>query len=360
MGNMHLVTGYQGQDHVTAADHGSLYAAIFGNGSYVLDRGNKLAASVISSNKVRISDGDIVLQGRHIRLNEGASIELTIENGTQGYKRNDLIVARYTRNASTGIEEANLVVIKGAASTSTPADPAYNNGDILTDHAEVVDFPLYRVPLDGITVGTLEQLFDVAYLVTLGSDKKIPSDYLPSMDYIPSSQKGKASGVASLGSDGKVPSSQLPSMNYIPTSQKGAANGVAPLNSSGIIPPTHIVQTGEITISNPPAYIAFTKEYARYMKIGRLVYFRLEFGMSTTSGGGTAIKLNGLPLPEVIRSTGETAPCQVMTYGTGGVNAYSSDVRGDMTLSGSGITVSFTFDQNTTHLCVCGTYIAAS
>lgn len=204
MGNMHLVTGYQGQDHVTAADHGSLYAAIFGNGSYVLDRGNKLAASVISSNKVRISDGDIVLQGRHIRLNEGAAVELTIANGTQGYKRNDLIVARYTRNASTGIEEANLVVIKGTASTSTPANPAYNNGNILTNHAEVVDFPLYRVPLDGITVGTLEQLFDVAYLVTLGSDKKIPSDYLPSMDYIPSNQKGKANGVATLDASGKL------------------------------------------------------------------------------------------------------------------------------------------------------------
>lgn len=209
MGNMHLVTGYQGQDHVTAADHGSLYAAIFGNGSYVLDRGNKLAASVISSNKVRISDGDIVLQGRHIRLNEGANIDLTIENGTQGYKRNDLIVARYTRNASTGVEEANLVVIKGAASTSTPADPAYNNGDILTDHAEVVDFPLYRVPLDGITVGTLEQLFDVAYFATLGADGKIPTDLLPAMNYIPSAEKGKTSGVASLDASGKVPNAQL-------------------------------------------------------------------------------------------------------------------------------------------------------
>lgn len=209
MGNMHLVTGYQGQDHVTAADHGSLYAAIFGNGSYVLDRGNKLAASVISSNKVRISDGDIVLQGRHIRLNEGAAVDLTIANGTQGYKRNDLVVARYTRNASTGVEEASLVVIKGTASTSAPADPAYNNGDILTDHAEVVDFPLYRVPLDGISVGTLEQLFEVAYFATLGADGKIPTDRLPAMNYIPSAEKGKTSGVASLDASGKVPNAQM-------------------------------------------------------------------------------------------------------------------------------------------------------
>lgn len=256
MGNMHLVTGYQGQDHVTAADHGSMYAAIFGNGSYVLDRGNKLAASVISSNKVRIADGDIVLQGRHIRLNEGANIDLTIENGTQGYKRNDLIVARYTRNASTGIEEANLVVIKGAASTSTPADPAYNNGDILTDHAEVVDFPLYRVPLDGITVGTLEQLFDVAYFATLGADGKIPTDLLPAMNYIPSAEKGKTSGVASLDASGKVPNAQLGLSGGI--SVKAAASWFK-LGSSRM---------------------------ARYVKIGGIVFYEISTPVEVTGTPG--------------------------------------------------------------------------
>lgn len=231
MGNMHLVTGYQGKEHVTAADHGSLYAAIFGGGSYVLDRGNKLAASMITSNQVRIADGDMVIQGRHARLNEGATVDLTIESGAQGQKRNDLVVARYTRNASSGVEEVNLVVIKGTPATSDPTDPAYANGDILTDHAETVDFPLYRIPLDGITVGTPVRLFDVAYLVTLGSDKKVPAEYLPSMDYIPNSKRGAANGVAPLNSSQKVDDTYLPS--YIPASQKGVSNGVATLNASG-------------------------------------------------------------------------------------------------------------------------------
>ena len=39
-----------------------------------------------------------------------------------------------------------------------------------------------------------------------------------------------------LGSDGKVPSAQLPAMNYIPTSQKGVAGGVATLDGTGKIP----------------------------------------------------------------------------------------------------------------------------
>ena len=46
---------------------------------------------------------------------------------------------------------------------------------------------------------------------------------------ISSSEKGSANGVATLGFDGKVPSSQLPPLDYIPTSERGAAGGVAGL-----------------------------------------------------------------------------------------------------------------------------------
>ena len=80
---------------MTAADQGSLNAAVFGGGAYVLPRGNKFAATIVSNNTIRIADGDIMIQGRHARLAEGSTVDLTIANGTQGYRRNDLIVARY-------------------------------------------------------------------------------------------------------------------------------------------------------------------------------------------------------------------------------------------------------------------------
>lgn len=44
----------------------------------------------------------------------------------------------------------------------------------------------------------------------LDSTGKVPSDQLPAMDYIPTSEKGAASGVATLDSSGKIPSTQLP------------------------------------------------------------------------------------------------------------------------------------------------------
>lgn len=159
MGNLHLVTGHAGTAHVTAADHGSLHAAIFGVGQYVLNRGSKFATTIISNNRIRVADGDIIMQGRHVRLNEGTFVDLTIENGTQGLFRNDLIVARYTKDSVSGVEDCNLVVIKGTASAVSATDPEYTAADIINDHVLLADMPLYRVPLDGLNVQPLVQLF---------------------------------------------------------------------------------------------------------------------------------------------------------------------------------------------------------
>ena len=57
----------------------------------------------------------------------------------------------------------------------------------------------------------------------LGEDGKVPSEQLPHMDYIPTTEKGKPGGVATLGEDGKVPAGQLPAMNYDPA---GSAEAV--------------------------------------------------------------------------------------------------------------------------------------
>lgn len=171
LGNVHLVTGYAGEAHVTAEDMGSLFAAIIGSGQYVLNRGNMFAATVVSNNQIRIADGDILMQGRHIRMDSGAFIDLTIDNGTSGYKRNDLIVARYTKNSASGVEECNIVVIKGTESADEAVDPAYTSGDILSSGDIQNDFPLYRVPLDGLNVQTLVPLFEtIADVATTLSD----------------------------------------------------------------------------------------------------------------------------------------------------------------------------------------------
>jgi hypothetical protein len=169
MGNLHLVTGHAGTAHVTAADHGSLHAAIFGEGSYVLNRGSKLATTITSNNSIRVADGDIIMQGRHIRLNEGSYVDLAVENGTQGMFRNDLIVVRYTKDSVSGVEDCNLVVIKGTAKSGSASDPEYTSGDIINDHVLLAEMPLYRIPLDGLNVQTLVPLYTEASLLPNGA-----------------------------------------------------------------------------------------------------------------------------------------------------------------------------------------------
>lgn len=77
------------------------------------------------------------------------------------------------------------------------------------------------------------------------------------LNYVHESDKGAANGVATLGSDSKVPSSQLPSMDYIPTSAKGAAGGVATLGQDGKVPTIQL-----------PSVDSFKVELTSYMGSG--------------------------------------------------------------------------------------------
>lgn len=160
MGNLHLVTGYAGEAHVASSDQGSLFEALIRSGQFVMDAGAKFAASIVSNNQIRVGDGELMMQGRHVKLTPGAYVDLAIENGAQGYLRKDLIVARYTKNSGTGIEECSLVVIKGTPAQSNPADPEYTTGVINADGALQHDYPLYKVNLSGLSIEGITALFD--------------------------------------------------------------------------------------------------------------------------------------------------------------------------------------------------------
>ena len=152
-----LVTGHANKAHATAEQAAGLNAGILGLDDYVLDVHDKLKITVVSANKVTIGTGELVMQGRHV--SQGTPEDLIVTNGSQGQKRNDLIVCRYTKG-SQNIESAELVVVRGTPTTGTPTDPAVNTTSPL-DGGTTYDMPLYRIPLDGITIGTPVALFNV-------------------------------------------------------------------------------------------------------------------------------------------------------------------------------------------------------
>ena len=152
-----LVTGHAGKAHATAEQAAGLNAGILGLDDYVLDVHDKFKITVVSANKVTVGTGELVMQGRHV--SQGTPEDLIVTNGSQGQKRNDLIVCRYTKG-SQSVESAELVVVRGTPTTGTPTDPAVNTTSPL-DGGTTYDMPLYRIPLDGITIGTPVALFNV-------------------------------------------------------------------------------------------------------------------------------------------------------------------------------------------------------
>lgn len=152
-----LVTGHAGKAHATAEQAAGLNAGILGLDDYVLDVHDKFKITVVSANKVTVGTGELVMQGRHV--SQGTPEDLIVTNGSQGQKRNDLIVCRYTKG-SQSVESAELVVVRGTPTTGTPTDPTLNTTSPL-DGGTTYDMPLYRIPLDGITIGTPVPLFNV-------------------------------------------------------------------------------------------------------------------------------------------------------------------------------------------------------
>ena len=112
---VHLVTGYAGRGHVTSAAEGLFNAGVCGLDRYVLQTGTRFAAEIMNNNLITIGAGDLVDQGRHISIPTNTTMDISVENGTQGRKRYDLIVMRYNKDAATSVESASLAIIKGAA-----------------------------------------------------------------------------------------------------------------------------------------------------------------------------------------------------------------------------------------------------
>lgn len=157
---MKIVTGRTGAAHVTSADDGARNAGIIGTGKYIFDIGNKFAYEIISNNLIRVKDGYGINQGRQFGIEHADYEECEIDNGLQGVKRTDLIVAKYKRDSLTGLESVTIAVIKGTSGDNY-TDPEYVEGNILNGDDED-DFLLYRVCLNGNSIEKVERMFSIS------------------------------------------------------------------------------------------------------------------------------------------------------------------------------------------------------
>ena len=151
-----LVDGKAGVAHISSEDKAIIHQAKFSKSDVVFDWGDAFKCSMSSSNRATIGTGCASIQGLDWHITAAESV--TISNGSQGMKRNDIICAHYHRDSKTGNENVELTVLKGSPNATAAADPAIPSGKILSGAVDAY-MPLWRIPLDGITVGTPVRLF---------------------------------------------------------------------------------------------------------------------------------------------------------------------------------------------------------
>ena len=151
-----LVDGKAGVAHISSEDKAIIHQAKFSKSDVVFDWGDAFKCTMGSANKATIGTGCASIQGLDWHITAAESV--TISNGSQGMKRNDIICAHYHRDSKTGNELVELVVLKGTPNATAAADPTIPSGKILSGAVDAY-MPLWRIPLNGITVGTPVRLF---------------------------------------------------------------------------------------------------------------------------------------------------------------------------------------------------------
>lgn len=165
-----IVDGMTGTKHISSDDLAALNTATVGKADCVLEYGDDFKLTMASANSATLGTGVGMVGGK--RFWNQAAVSLTVQSGTHGQKRNDLIVARYAKT-SAGIESITPVVIKGTPSADAAADPEVTANDL----------KLWRIPLDGINAGAPVKLFDpVTPLATLGDSVSRKSYRVSSSD----------------------------------------------------------------------------------------------------------------------------------------------------------------------------------
>ena len=139
---MDIITGYTGTPHITAENDRDINIGIFGSKSYVLQTGTMLTAEISNNNEIKVRDGVIMHQGCAASIKKNTYDSVTINNGSQGMKRIDLIVARYEKQPETNVESLTLKVLQGTPVETSPQVPAHTEGDIQAGDT-VADMPLY-------------------------------------------------------------------------------------------------------------------------------------------------------------------------------------------------------------------------
>lgn len=172
---MEIVSGLGEKPHVTSQQFRQILEGTIGQKSYIVTSGENLEPELAANNLLKIRSGMMSHHGNVSSVKIGTYDEVELTNGSQGMKRIDLVVNRYTRNAETNIEKNEWVVIMGTPVASNPVAPAYTVGNLQKGDL-VDDCPVFELHYDGINVTEVKKMLSVLPNVA-ELNSKIPHFY---------------------------------------------------------------------------------------------------------------------------------------------------------------------------------------
>lgn len=157
---MEIVSGRVGRPHVTSQQFRQIIEGIVGDGSCILPSGENLEPELVSNNSLKIRSGMMCHHGNVSSVKIGTYDEVELTNGSQGMKRIDLVVNRYTRNEEDNTEKNEWIVIMGTPAESNPTVPEYTKGN-LQEGDLVDDCPAFEVHFDGINITEVTKMLEI-------------------------------------------------------------------------------------------------------------------------------------------------------------------------------------------------------
>lgn len=166
-------------NEISATDFASIFNALIGDQSGILDYRNKLKLEIVNNNTVRLLDGVYSLKGFIHYVEEDTNVPLTIESGTLGMNRIDAVVSTYHKNGKgEGDDLLQFEVVRGEPVSGTPSIPVVENGDVNASGTKRQEI-LYTVEIVGTTITKVNCLAPIIQNI---SDLQDMTKYLSSMD----------------------------------------------------------------------------------------------------------------------------------------------------------------------------------
>lgn len=239
-----LVDGKAGTAHISSEDKAIIHQAKFGASDMVFEWGDAMSCTMQSANKAVIGTGCASIQGLDWHITNPETV--TIQSGSSGKNRNDIICAHYHRETSTGVEKVELVAFKGVPSDGAAVDPTIPSAKILNGAADAY-MPLWRIPLTGITAGTPVRLFNKRYAlwdsVTLPFGKSNGNGGIYPIGKIPNPNAIKALNGRAILSSGTTVAIPFIHPSYL---QRSVQVSIAPDGTVNLLVGPEVAVTGGI------------------------------------------------------------------------------------------------------------------